>query len=74
MCPPGQDEGEETQASDRDDQDRLSVIEEDNDAVPSGDMHHPILGMKSPHRGLSVQGSLLMHALKAWYHMTGYHP
>ncbi len=32
------------------------MIEEESDAVPSGDMHHPILGMKSPYRTLSVQG------------------
>lgn len=31
------------------------MIEEESDAVPSGDMHHPILGMKSPYRTFSVQ-------------------
>ncbi|DBB17337.1 TPA: hypothetical protein ACH3X3_014380 [Trebouxia sp. C0006] len=51
----GQDGAEEAQRSNDEGQDRLSVIEEESDAVPSGDMHHPILGMKSPYRTFSVQ-------------------
>lgn len=34
------------------------MIEEERDAVPLGDMHHPILGMKSPYRTFSVQGKV----------------
>jgi len=55
-CYAGQDGAEEAQRSNDEGQDRLSVIEEESDAVPSGDMHHPILGMKSPYRTFSVQG------------------
>ena len=55
-CYAGQDGAEEAQRSNEEGQDRLSVIEEESDAAPSGDMHHPILGMKSPYRTFSVQG------------------
>ncbi|KAL0028252.1 hypothetical protein WJX79_004424 [Trebouxia sp. C0005] len=53
----GQDGAEEAQRSsvEGNAEDRLSVIEEESDAVPSGDMHHPILGMKSPYRTFSAQ-------------------
>ncbi|KAL0039906.1 hypothetical protein WJX77_011300 [Trebouxia sp. C0004] len=51
----GQDGAEEAQRSNEEEQDRLNVIEEESDAVPLGDMHHPILGMKSPYRTFSVQ-------------------
>ena len=55
-CYAGQDGAEEAQRSNEEGQDRLSVIEEESDAVPLGDMHHPILGMKSPYHTFSVQG------------------
>lgn len=34
----------------------LSTIEEESDAVPSSDMHHPILGMMSPLQRLRSHG------------------
>ena len=39
-------------------EERSSMVEE-YDAVPTGDMHHPILGLKLPSQGPAVEGDLL---------------
>ena len=52
----------EAQMGDDDRQDGLSMIEDESDAVPSADLHHPILGMKSPIKGPSAQGSIATSA------------
>ena len=41
---------------DKDLQGSLSTVEEESDALPSSDMHHPILGMKSPLQRLRPPG------------------
>ena len=63
-CSADQEAGEEAKTGEDDGQDSLSTIEEEGDAVPSGDMHHPILGMKSPLQGPPVLGDhLFLHLL-----------
>lgn len=52
----GGEANDEAQLAKQDVQERLSTIQEGPEDVPSSNVHHPILGMKSPMQRLRSQG------------------
>lgn len=52
----GGEANDKAQLAKQDVQERLSTIQEAPEGVPSSNVHHPILGIKSPMQGLRSQG------------------
>ena len=66
----GEVAGDQAQHAKQDVQEGLNTIEEGPEDVPSSNIHHPILGMRSPLQRLTSQGTVLGPGVLIHTHYT----